>query len=326
LRVSVFLTKHGLRKTTFNTIVESLLESIDARIGLGLRHDWKAGKNSSFRTPIQEKIRTDDLIADFSRFLQEMRTAGQSGGCLICVDEGQRIHSFALSALRNALQAVGSGYMLILALRNDASEAVNAVEGPRIIEDLARKSEDSGLPRLFEKSYISLGPFDTSQEAEECIRKRLIGQPVKFNDAVISNIGKVTGRYPRTMMLLANEIYTAAEESGTEADESILRQAFITAYKDLVDEAGDYCTEETNTRKAVCKNALAFENTFTALQVANGMLTGTISTVEVTDFAADPVSIALERLVQGKYCVRLGSDQFQWSDPLRTYALRIALG
>jgi hypothetical protein len=242
------------------------------------------------------------------------------------VDEGQRIHPVALSALRNALQNIGAGYMLVLALRNVSLDASNVTEGPRIIEDIANRSEDTGLPRLFGNNYASLGPFDTQQEADECIRKRLTGRDIQFAPSVISDIGRVTGRFPKTMMDLANEVYTLAQMATPTiqtADEGLMTQAFVSVYRNLVDEATEFVAPYTNTKKMVVRVALEHEGSFTPLQVARKILKGA-ATLNEDAFADDPVSIALDQLVASKYCLKKGTE-YQWAGPLRTHSLRLSL-
>lgn len=310
-----------------HTIMEKLLGEIDSATNLSLRKDWKSGKDSSFRVPKEPGFRTDDLVNDLQEFTRHIVSAGSGRrACLICVDDGQAIHPAALSTLRNALQDVSRGYMLLMALRNDSVDLSNLKEGQRMIAEFAISSTDTGLPRLFGLNLLSLGPFDSAAEAEDCIRKRLQHTPIQFTPGVVSGIGRVTGRYPQTMMVLANEIYSLASSANPAvgvADDAILRQAFINTQRPLIDLATEFCEQETNTRKQVYRSALIYNSTFTALQVAKDLLGGRAGTLSESDFAADPVAVALERLVSAQFCKRLGNDQYQWTEPLRTHALRI---
>jgi hypothetical protein len=174
-----------------------------------------------------------------------------------------------------------------------------------------------------------LGPFDSPAEAEECIQIRLKGTPIQFESSVIQGIGRVTGRYPQTMMILANQIYSLADgktPAPAMADDTMLRDAFINTQKPLVDLATEFCGPETNTRKQVYRSALNFDGVFTPLQVARVLTGGAVGALSESDFAADPVSVSLERLVSAEFCKRAGNDQYQWSEPLRTHALRIVVG
>jgi hypothetical protein len=249
---------------------------------------------------------------------------------LICVDDGQAIHPAALSTLRNALQDVGHGYMLLMAMRNDSADLSNLQEGQRMIAEFATTSTDTGLPRLFGLNFLSLGPFDTALEADDCIQKRLKDRPIQFTGSVLSGIGRVTGRIPQAMITLANQVYYLASlPEGTSAgvaDDPILRKAFINTQKPLVDIATEFCEQETNTRKQVYRSALGYDAAFTPLQVAKDLLGGRAGTLSEADFVADPVTVALERLVSAQFCKRSGNDQYQWAEPLRTHALRIAVG
>jgi hypothetical protein len=306
------------------TIIEKLLDEIDSAATLQLRKDWKSGKDSSFRVPKEPGIRSDDLVKD----LQDLTKQVNGKACLICVDDGQAIHPAALSTLRNALQDVSRGYMLLMALRNDSLDLSNLKEGQRMIAEFATTSTDTGLPRLFGLNFLSLGPFDSAAEADDCIQTRLVSNAIKFAPSVVSGIGRVTGRYPQTMMVLANELYSLASTANPPlaiADDAILRQAFINTQRPLIDLATEFSEQETNTRKQVYRSALNQNGTFTTLQVARDLLGGHAGSLSETDFAADPVAVALERLVSAQFCTRSGNDQYQWTDPLRTHALRIVV-
>jgi hypothetical protein len=310
-----------------HTIVEALLDAIDSIGNLKLRGDWKSGKNSSFRTPQEGEVRANDLARDLQSFLDQLRSLGRIPACLLCVDDGQAIHPSALSTLRNSLQDVGAGYMLLMAVRNDSVDLGNIVEGPRLIQEFATTSTDAGLPRLFADNFIALGPFENQEEANECIRKRIDRKPTQFAETVITNIGRVAGRYPHTMMILAKAVYSAAQTVSpavTCADDGIFRQAFISTQKPLVDTAVDFVAQKSNTRRQVYRVTLRYDGVFAPIQIARDML-GPGGAYSEADFAADPVGVGLEDLVNGRFCARTGNDQFQWSDPLRAHALRIVL-
>jgi hypothetical protein len=311
-----------------HTIIEKLLDEIDSATGLALRKDWKSGKDSSFRVPREPGIRTDDLANDLQAITKHLVSAGKGQrACLICVDDGQAIHPVALSILRNALQDVGRDYMLLVAMRNDSADLSNFDEGKRMVAEFATTSTDTGLPRLFGLNFLSLGPFDSAAEADDCIQKRLNGTPIQFTSSVISGIGRVTGRYPQVMMVLANEVYSvaAAASTGAVADDLVLRQAFINTQRPLINMTTEFCEQETNTRKQVYRSALNYDGAFTPLEVAKSLLGGSIGALSETDFASDPVAVALDRLVTAEFCKRSGNDQYQWTDPLRTHALRIVI-
>jgi hypothetical protein len=313
-----------------HTIVEKLLAEIDSVANLQLRRDWISGEKSSFRVPKRPGgIRTDDLVEDLQTFSRHIASAGKSQrACLICVDDGQAINPAALSTLRNALQDIGCGYMLLMALRNDSVDLSNFEEGKRIIAEFATTSTDTGLPRLFGLNFLSLGPFDSALEADDCILKRLTGTPIQFSPSVIRGIGTVTGRYPQTMMVLANQIYSLTEgaiPALTVAGDAILRQAFIDTQRPLVDMAAEFCEQETNTRKQVYRSALNYDVAFTPLEVARTLLGGSSGILSETDFAADPVAVALDCLVLKQFCKRSGTGQYQWIEPLRTHALRVVV-
>lgn len=311
-----------------HTIVEELLDAIDSTCGLKLRREWKSGKSSSFRTPQESEIRANDLSRDLLSFLDQLRSLDRTPACLLCVDDGQTIHPSALSTIRSTLQDVGAGYMLLMAVRNDSMEASNIVEGPRLIGEFAATSTDAGLPRLFADNFIALGPFENQREADECIHKRLLGKAVQFSDTVVGDIGRVTGRFPNPMMILAKSVYTSCQTaipSLFRADDETFRQAFIATQKPLVDAAIDFLEQKSNTRRHVYRAAVRHETKFTPIQLAREML-GAGGTLNESDFAADPTAVSLDDLVNAKFCVKSGSDQYQWSDPMRAHALRVVLG
>ncbi len=215
-----------------------------------------------------------------------------------------------------------------MGLRNDSPDQSNIKEGPRIIGEFATTSTDTGLPRLFSDNYVAIGPFENQGEADECIRKRLSGRSIQFSDDVISSVGRVSGRYPHTMMILAKAVYSSAQAAQPAvmlADNILFRQAFIDTQKPLVDLAVDFISHKSNMRRQVYRSTLRFDFAFSPTEVGRAILAGN-TTIDLADFAADPVQVALEDLVKARFCNRVSNDQYLWDDPLRAHALEVALG
>ena len=190
-----------------NTIMIALLRECEKKTPeKGLEHDWDMGKNSTFRHPRQTGIRSDDLAHDFKR-IRKLLEEVHIKACVICIDEGQRIHPLALSALKNSLQAVKGGYMVVLSILNDPSipgvsgDIDNDRAGRDILNELASRSGDPGASRFFQNVAL-IGPFDTQKEAEECIKKRLKNNIIQFKQPAIKLITDIMQRHPSKIVKL----------------------------------------------------------------------------------------------------------------------------
>ena len=139
--------------------------------------------------------------------IRKMLNDAKIKACVVCIDEGQRIHPITLSALKNALQSVKSGYMIVLSLLNDPDvpgvigDVDNEKAGREILNELASRSGDPGASRFFQNT-TPLGLFDTQKEAEKCIKRRLENNIIQFTQPAIELIVSIMRRHPRKMIIL----------------------------------------------------------------------------------------------------------------------------
>lgn len=312
-------------EANIDNIVQGLLREIESATNqTQLESDWKGGASSSYRTPRNEEIIADDLKIDLENVLKLLPN-DRPRCCVICVDEAQRIHPIALTALKNALQQLKSGYMIVLSLLNDLwPEKRNADAGPFILDDLASRSGDPGASRFFKYNGIPLGPFDTQKEAEDCIRTRLKDNRITFAEDVISQVPRIVGRHPSGIVELSKIVYEDTNDREvTVADERMLREAFINNYNVDVTAAISFIQQLSNNEKRIYRAALARDSAFTPLQIAVDISSNLRDFP--TDQLVEDISIALEHLLQAGFCRKEGEKNYRFSESIRTYALRLAL-
>jgi hypothetical protein len=333
-------------ETNIDTVMRALLRELgQCTPEKGLEDDWKSGKKSTYRTPRLNEVRSADLALDFERIYKILSNAGKKG-CVICIDEGQRIHPLALSAFKNSLQSVRLGYMIVLSLLNDpdVTGAIGDVDndkaGRNILNDLAGRSGDPGASRFFQNA-APLGPFDTRKEAEECIKKRLENNIIKFTKPVITLITQIMGRQPREMVRLAHRVYGLAQNpSLAEIGEKNVHDAFLKEYRQLnreVDELRENLSSlPTKIYRELAKSVVGM----TAMDITKKMY----PTLENEVFARFSTSVQaeLDRLCQRsvstsvqteldrrchtKFCKKLDGEVYYIAEPEFAYALKLTLG
>lgn len=311
-------------ETNIDTIVRRLLREIEtATKQRQLEADWASGQKSSFRTPKHAEIRSDELELDFVRILELLPRDHGPTACVVCIDEGHRIHPIALTALKNALQPVKSGYMFILSLLNQTPNSNNEA-AQEMLDELAARSGDPGASRFFKYNSISLGPFDTLAEAEECVQKRLHNNVTGFAPEVINIVSRSTGRYPAGIIAFSHAIYEQAKEKKESiATVSSAHEAFLSKYRAEVAEAVTLIGQLSDSQKKICRIALSLDTRFTALQVAQ-MIAAESGSALAPDYLLVAVESTLKMLdVAGLH--NDAGDYFAFSNPLQAYSLRLAL-
>ncbi len=148
--------------------------------GSGLEADWRFGEGSKlFQHPRHKSLTSDAVRQDLETLAEHARAAGRDG-IVVCIDEGQRIEPFALSALKNALQPLGF-YMVMLSLRLASDSRGGTVEGRSLLEERASLAEgDIGAARLF-VTGISMGPFASDLEVHRFFEKRTANSSIHFS-------------------------------------------------------------------------------------------------------------------------------------------------
>ena len=248
-RISEIAKEHGLLSsiTTLDTnksgyehvysiiraIIKSIQESQKLRVGSkhNFLNDFDSGENSQFFKFPKSKILNSDYINEDLVTIKELVLNQDKRGVVICIDEGQRIESSALSALKNAIQNIDY-CLIILSLRLVDSKGGIANAGKAILEKIVKDGEgDYGAARLFVNG-IEIGPFETDQEAFECVTKRLHNNVVQYKNEVIQEIIKISERVPREIISLCSDLYNHSQEENIEfVDENAFNKMIRIIYE-----------------------------------------------------------------------------------------------
>ncbi len=313
------------------TIVRSLIEALEDEMSTAAKKkvktlalDWeKGGGATKFRLPLNERLVSDDVRADL-RTIQELAAELGKSRVVVCIDEGQRIDPFALSALKNSLQQL-SDYLIVLSLRliDETTDTVDA--GRTILDTKAAEAEnDYGASRFF-LTGIPLGPFDTDHESRECLNKRLEGNAVAFDDDVVTLVARVTGRHPAKIISLAHHIYDlAAETTSQRADLGLFRKCFAVYHRKTYVEAAELVGSHSETTKQTLSALLKFDRPANSLEIAGEIYPGTIS--DKLSIAAAGVTSELNQLEILTSFVQRVEERYVVADPVRRYALATILG
>ncbi len=305
------------------SIVKAVAKAIDAKTGSNnLTRDWnKKASSIHFRLSGGDRLLGGDLQSDLS-FLQEESNGVRLPKVVVCIDEGQRMEAAALSALKNVLQHV-SDFLLILSLRVE-DENTSVVEAGRAILD--RKAADAegdyGAARFFAKG-VALGPFDTEKEGKCCVTRRLAGNQVSFSDELISLVIDVAGNLPRRIIEFASEIYEhVAETESNIATEEVLRKIFKVRHGDIFTRALELRSQLSDSAQSALKIMLSSGRSVKADDLSAKLYPGVPTQAAST--LAKALKGDLDRACQSGFCLDV-DGQYRIGDPLRRYALRLAL-
>ncbi|GGQ61367.1 ATP-binding protein [Couchioplanes azureus] len=312
------------------TVVQSLISTLDACLSVDplqqsrtLTRDWeKGGESTKFRLARTERLLNDDLRADLETIQRLASEAGRKR-IVVCIDEGQRIDAFALSALKNALQHLDS-YLVVLSLRliDDANGIVAG--GRAILDTKANEAEgDLGASRFF-LAGVPLGPFETDQESRSCLMKRLEGNAVRFDDDVMSLAGRVTARHPAKLIALASNLYDLAAVTPTRtADMGAFRKSFIDHYRTEYCEAVQLAGSLPETSRSVIMALLDFDRAVRPTELALHLAP------KIDGSALEIVTAGVEselHQLEGSSFLSAAEDGYRLSDPVRRFALGAVLG
>lgn len=144
------------------SLVERLIDDVDdvsvqASGARRLRKEWQRSTDSPFALRGADRLHSDRLLRDL-RYIQRVAAEAGRPKLVVCLDEGQRIEPFALSALKASVGQL-TDFLLVLSLRL-ADETDDPVQAGRVVLDriAAGANRDLGASRLF-ISGVALGPF-----------------------------------------------------------------------------------------------------------------------------------------------------------------------
>jgi hypothetical protein len=308
-----------------STILRAILKELHnlTRQETPFLEDWDKGKDSRlFYHPRSEQLETDSVRQDFETIANYMATA-KVYGAIVCIDEGQRINPLSLSALKNSLQGI-SNYLIVLSLRLQEASGGLVKAGQVFLEGKARKAElDFGASRFFVDG-IGLGPFDSNQEASECILKRLQGNIIQFSQDVIDVINRLSERIPREMISLASKVYlNAAKCNVHNVKKDFFDDVFKKEFRSEVEESMTLCGSISQGDQQALKGLAMLHESCDPEKLATFMY----------PLIPDDTKPILIRGIQGsleRVCLRSGmcivrDDCFEIINPIFAYALELIL-
>jgi len=313
-----------------DTLMRALLREFQEKTEQeGFEDDWKSGKESTFRIARLNEIRSDDLALDFER-IRKMLNDAKIKACVVCIDEGQRIHPITLSALKNALQSVKSGYMIVLSLLNDPDvpgvigDVDNEKAGREILNELASRSGDPGASRFFQNT-TPLGLFDTQKEAEECIKRRLENNIIQFTQPAIELIVSTMRRHPRKMIILAQRVYNMAKDSSQrEVEEDMVLEAFKMEYRQLIREAKELSENWSGFTTEIFYELAKSNTGMTAIEIVKKIYQNLENSL--LDSVSGSAQTELDKLCKTKFCEKLDGGVYFIREPEYSYTLKLILG
>jgi hypothetical protein len=331
LGVSPTLDPDRPARDHISTILKSVVKGLHNYVkeqsggkGSNLLGDWDKGQQSSiFFHPRIDKLESDALNQDFETLQRLMKEAGRLG-CVICIDEGQRIDPIALSALKNALQSINC-FLVVLSLRLVEASGGSVAAGRTLLEEKAHKAEgDFGASRFF-ITGLSMGPFSNDQEARDCIRERLKNNAIQFDTETIDRIGKITGRVPREMISLACQVYNRAVKDGVRtANVLLLNETYRDMYSSHIGEAMALCETISEHAKTTLKGLTSLQSAVTPLALARHLYSN--ASADLYMHLGRSIVGDLDRICAVSTFIQKVDDAYQIADPIRAYALALALG
>jgi hypothetical protein len=281
--------------------------------------EWNQQSGQMFRLPSAERLQNNHLLHDLA-YVRDVAAELGFRNLVLCIDEGERIEPYALSALKNALLELKE-YLAVLSVRlaDDHGDPIGA--GKLRLEEVAADADrDLGAARLFQGG-IGLGSFSAAQ-SRRCITRRLEGNVISFDDAVVGLIARISERLPDRIIAYAHEVYDKAEANkvGT-ASVEIFRQIFVARHKLELDEAKALRAQSTVSERKMWRELAQQDTPLTALELARKLYAN--SPADVLDQVAEALSSVLDK-VSDTLC--MGSEEhYVIPDAVRRYALEIAM-
>ncbi len=308
-----------------STILRTTIEGIEAKANGGseLLYDWDRGaKSAMFQLPRIDRVSNQHVRRDFEAVCRIAKESGKPG-IVICIDEGQRIDPSALSTLKNALQPLGS-ILLVISVRLVA-ETLNPESGGRaVLDEKARDAEgDFGASRFF-VTGIPMGPFRNEDEVAECVHRRLDNNIVSFDEAVIRRIAHIAAFIPREVISVCSQTYNyAANEHIHSVDVRTLDTAFRQIYREQYRDAITVAENTSDAARTALFGLLRMQRAATAEEIVTQSYP-TASAAMKTPLAA-AVTGELDRLSASAVIVGKVDNRYHFIDPVRAYALKLAL-
>jgi hypothetical protein len=303
---------------------ESLLRKIDEihkeKSGAArLIPEWNRPDNLIFRLPGSERLQSDYLLQDLAHVKDVVLELGFQG-IVLCIDEGERIEPYALSALKNALLEFKE-YMAVLSVRlaDDGGDPVRA--GKLKLEEIAASADrDLGAARIFQGG-VGLGSF-TMMQARHCIARRLEGNAISFEDAVTDLIARIAEGLPDRIIAYAHEVYDKTEATRIDvASVDIFRQIFVARHKLELDEAKALRAQSTTSERRMWQELARHDTPLTAPELARKLYAN--SPAGMLDPIADALTGVLDR-ADDTLCVCV-DGRYSVPDSVRRYALEISM-
>ncbi|MBV9141050.1 MAG: ATP-binding protein [Pseudonocardiales bacterium] len=281
--------------------------------------EWKQSSGSPFHLPGSGRLQNDHLLQDLTHVRDVIAELGFRH-LVLCIDEGERIEPYALSALKNALLELKE-YLVVLSVRlaEDHGDPVRA--GKLKLEEIAAAADrDLGAARLF-VGGVGLGSF-TAEQARYCITRRLEDNAIRFDDAVIDLIVRVAEGLPDRIISYAHQVYDRTEAAETDiATVEIFRQTFVALHKLELDEANALSAQSTSSDRRTLRELARHDVPLTPLDLARKLYAD--ASADVLEPVADALRGVLDR-VGDTFCVST-DGRYLVPDPVRRYALEISM-
>ena len=323
LAVTVPVNPDALARDQVCSIMISIIERIDKARGSALLSDWDRGKDSTlFRLPRIDALDNTRLRKDFET-LRDLLMESGSLGMVVCLDEGQRLNSYALSALKNSLQLLNS-FLVVLSLRLLTDTGGNVAEGRALLDAKAQEAEgDFGASRFY-VSGIPIGPFDSTEEVSECIGRRLDGNAITFGADAIKAIGEITDRTPREIIRLSHEIYNRASvQNVTTVNLDLLNETFREKYQRELKDALYTSKMVSEQARQALKGLIAIGRKGSPSSVANQLFPD--ADEPTRSFVIAGIQGDLDRLCElSNICVK-SDDSYEIPNAVIAYALKLVL-
>lgn len=306
----------------FDSLVDRADDVLEEKLGTRpLTMQWSAREGSPFRLPRSERLQNGHVLRDLAHVARVV-TGPETGyrHLVICVDEGERVEPYALSALKNALLELKQ-YLVVLSVRlpEDLGDPVRT--GKLKLEEIATAAgRDLGAARIFGNG-VGLGSF-TGAQARACVTRRLEDNAIQFEDEVTDLVARVSRYLPYQIVSYAREVYDRTEAAGARtATTGIFREVFTGMHRLELDEAKALAAQSTSADRRKLRELARQDVPLTPMELARKLHPETSE--DVLESVADSFRGLLDRMgdtlctqEEGRYWVR---------DPVRRYALEIAM-
>ena len=169
-----------------------------------------------------------------------------------------------------------------------------------------------------------MGPFESNQEASQCICKRLQGNIIQFSEETIDLISRLSELIPREMISLASKIYhNAAINKMHHVEKDFFDDVFRKEFLSEVEESKTFCSKISSGDQNTLKGLAMIRKPCNPEELSAFMYP--FLPEDAKSIVISGIQGTLERICRKTGICLKKDDCYEIINPIFAYALELAL-